>query len=286
MNIYYVYVLLNPLLSDSYVYDNLQFSYKPFYVGKGKKRRVYESMKISESNSIEKNDILKSIGFSPLFQIIESGLSESDALIREQYYIKLIGRNNLVNQTDGGDSPFNQTGNLNPFYGKTRDNDWKESHSKKVAGSKHGMYNKKHSDDTLLKIKNNSNLGKDLEWSEKWQQNNIDNQKKVYQYDSDMNLLNIFDSVKQASILTGYTESKISKHCRGEILTPKPFYWKYDDNDGSKVLRNSYLYKIGDLYNSYIIISRTRKTCTLQKGLDIINIRRIEDSELWTKKSI
>jgi hypothetical protein len=49
-DIFYVYVYLYPRFHWDYVYENLKFEYKPFYIGKGKNNRYLDHLKIVENN--------------------------------------------------------------------------------------------------------------------------------------------------------------------------------------------------------------------------------------------
>ncbi len=55
----------------------------------------------------------------------------------------------------------------------------------------------------------------------------IGNGRKVYQYDLDGNLLNCYDSVREAGRRCGIRHQRISACCRGEIKKQKDFLWKY-----------------------------------------------------------
>ena len=85
-------------MKDYYIYihfrkDNLQ----PFYVGKGKGRRVFSKQGRSEYWK----RIVNKYGYFP--QIMENNLTEEKAFEREKFYIQVLGRDNLCNMTDGGD---------------------------------------------------------------------------------------------------------------------------------------------------------------------------------------
>jgi hypothetical protein len=91
---YYVYVLHNPL--------NLS----PFYVGKGKGKRMYDHERKTRRGQVpnHRNGYLyheiKSIiaaGFRPIYEIVEDGMTEIDALALESAFIEHFGIDNLCN---------------------------------------------------------------------------------------------------------------------------------------------------------------------------------------------
>lgn len=84
-NKFYVYFHINPLKNEI------------FYVGKGYGNRAYDKR---GRNSYWKNVVNK---YGLIINIIEDGLDELKAFEREKFYIKKIGRDKLVNMTDGGE---------------------------------------------------------------------------------------------------------------------------------------------------------------------------------------
>lgn len=87
---YYVYAHINAT-NGSY-----------FYIGKGSGRRAY----VKSHRSVYWKRIVAKYGYAVI--ILEDGLTESEALSREKYWIKKLGRKDLktgclVNFTDGGD---------------------------------------------------------------------------------------------------------------------------------------------------------------------------------------
>lgn len=106
---YYVYVLLNPLKSDNFVYGKYSFEYEPFYVGKGHGKRKYETIR-DKRNPIKKAIIckIKKENNIPIIIIIKSELSEKESFDLEIELIDLIGRRDLnkgtlSNLTNGGE---------------------------------------------------------------------------------------------------------------------------------------------------------------------------------------
>lgn len=108
-NIYYVYVILNPLKSGEYVFNKYKFMHEPFYVGKGKGSRLIETL--NENKNKFKVSVIKKIrknGLKPNIIIIKDNITEKEAFNLERELISLIGRRDvgsglLTNFTDGGE---------------------------------------------------------------------------------------------------------------------------------------------------------------------------------------
>jgi hypothetical protein len=107
---YYVYVYLDPRKPGNHQYENYEFDYEPFYVGKGSNNRAWDHLKGNKYNPYLCNKIrnIQKINCSPIVMIYEKMSSENEAFDIEMDMIKSIGRTNLktgslCNLTDGGD---------------------------------------------------------------------------------------------------------------------------------------------------------------------------------------
>jgi translation initiation factor 2 beta subunit (eIF-2beta)/eIF-5 len=119
-NQFYVYVYLNPLKPGKFIYDNLEFEYEPFYIGRGKSDRSekhiwFAKNKPKEGNRHKSNTINKIIneGTEPIIKFIMKDLDFTSSIDNEIKLIKLIGRNDLhlgplTNMTDGGEGTLNR----------------------------------------------------------------------------------------------------------------------------------------------------------------------------------
>ena len=107
-NEYYVYAYLDPLKEGSFNYNGLFFSNEPFYIGKGKNRRMFKHLRKARNILLsDRIDLIRSQKIEPIIVIIEEKLDELIAFSIERNIIRDIGRINintgpLVNLTNGG----------------------------------------------------------------------------------------------------------------------------------------------------------------------------------------
>lgn len=93
MKKFYVYIYLDPRKKGNYIYDDLDFEYEPFYVGKGCGYRYLHHLNDSK-NHYKINKIAKIIkeGYFPIILKIFENLEESESYIKESEVINKIGR--------------------------------------------------------------------------------------------------------------------------------------------------------------------------------------------------
>lgn len=109
MNVFYVYIYLDPRKPGSFDYGEFHFDFEPFYVGKGSKNQYLVHL-TSDWKSYKTNKIRKiqSLGLQPSIIKYKENLTEQEAFDLEKKLIKTIGRLDLehgplTNLTDGGD---------------------------------------------------------------------------------------------------------------------------------------------------------------------------------------
>ena len=133
-DIYYVYIFLDQRKPGFWKYNNLEFNYQPFYVGKGKNYRIKSHFSPTElkkkyfkSNKI--NSIINETGELPIHYRIFENLSEKEAYEIEIEIIKFFGKESdntgiLTNLSDGGDGSRT-----------TRKNAWKKVYQYDLEGN-------------------------------------------------------------------------------------------------------------------------------------------------------
>lgn len=184
---FYVYIYLDPRKSGNFTYQNMSFSFKPFYVGKGKNTRHLEFLGHC-GRCLSTVKAIKKINLNPISIMIRSNISEQEAFDLEKQLIKEIGRSDLglgplTNLTEGGEGSCglfftkdhkdklskSHIGQISWNKGKCLSQETKEKlhdanlgkhHSKETVqkisksllGEKNHFYGKKHSNSTIEKM--------------------------------------------------------------------------------------------------------------------------------------
>ena len=242
MNKFYVYAYLYPETMKFHKIDD------PFYIGKGKGNRCYAHLYRDDGNNLIKERVINKIrrkGQEPIVKKVFENLYEDEAFIIEKLLISYYGRrdNNtgiLTNLTDGGDG----------CSGRKWTEQMKAVFSKIQKGNKHNLC-KKQSDETTRKIseaqkgEKHYNYGKTLsegtrqklseakkgktrseEIKRKISLNNP-NKKKVNQFNKDYFLIEMFNSITDATIKTEIVRSSIRQCCLGKRKSAGGYIWRY-----------------------------------------------------------
>ena len=176
--IFYVYAYLDPRKPGKYIYGEYEFDHEPFYIGKGKGKRLYRHLdgkgQSKDPNKYKVNKIqkiLKDFGKNPIIIKLEQNLFDKDAINIEKMYIKAIGRADinigpLTNLTNGGDgmsgkicSKETKEKLSKSHLGKQMLNETKEKISKSNKGKIRSHETRKKIGDTKIGNKN-PNYGK------------------------------------------------------------------------------------------------------------------------------
>jgi hypothetical protein len=126
-------------MNEYYTYAYLREDGTPYYIGKGKGKRVYKSHIRHNKTNLKPKDNSKII-------FLKKNLTEKEANTHEVYMIDIFGRKDLGtgilrNMTNGGDG----------ISGYSHTEDTKKKISK--PGNKNSFYGKKHSPESLEKMK-------------------------------------------------------------------------------------------------------------------------------------
>jgi len=148
---------------EYYIYLHIKSTNgEPFYVGKGKDKRC----SVENNRSLHWNNIVSKYDYDVLF--LEENISEEEALEKEIYWIKRIGRKDLnngllVNFTDGGEGssgrPMNQ--NTKNILLKINTGRPTSDKQKKIVGSRYkNKFGAEHNrSKKVLCIQNNTEYG-------------------------------------------------------------------------------------------------------------------------------
>ena len=195
------------------------------YVGKTNniKRRFaqHKSKKCLEKTGSKKlaSWILKllSNNLLPIMEIIEE--CDDNWEEREKYWISYYSNTNLCNLSNGGEgvghNDYTKSKIKNALTGRKRSDEEKQAISKAMIGKKRGKYT------------NTEGHKKRYENHEERKKCGIKLRKKVGQYDLENNLIQEFESLREASRQLNIDCGSISKCCRGKIKSAGGYIWKY-----------------------------------------------------------
>ena len=140
-----------------YTYAYLREDGTPYYIGKGKGKRLYKKSKGEVGKPKNKSKII----------FLKQNLTEAEAFRHEIYMIAVFGRKDLGtgilrNRTNGGEGSSGckyteerrekRKGQSNPFYGKTHSEEIKEKIRQSKLGKNNPMYGKSPSKQTKEKL--------------------------------------------------------------------------------------------------------------------------------------
>ena len=195
------------------------------YVGKTNniKRRFaqHKSKKCLEKTGSKKlaSWILKllSNNLLPIMEIIEE--CDDNWAEREKYWISYYSNTNLCNLSNGGEgvghNDYTKSKIKNALTGRKRSDEEKQAISKAMIGKKRGKYT------------NTEGHKKRYENPEERKKYGIKLRKKVGQYDLENNLIQEFESLREASRQLNINCGSISKCCLGKNKSAGGYIWKY-----------------------------------------------------------
>ena len=220
----------------AYVYRHIRHDKnQPFYIGVGLSNdnyfRAYQKSKTKRSSYWHN---ISKYGYD--VEILFDGLSKDQAIEKEKEFIKLYGRadNNtgiLCNLTDGGEYPPIMIGENNPMKRK----ECREKLSASINGKKFSNSHKHKLSRVKIDSKTIPPSRKGCKMSDKAITKMVESRlkngvrrKTIYQYDLNLNLVNIWKYSKDIkSKNVSYSMGNISACCRGERKCAYGFIWSY-----------------------------------------------------------
>ncbi len=95
-NKFYTYIALDPRYFGPYFYNGQHLDCIPYYVGKGSGNRINVTLKDKkQKKKFERTEEIIQSGFEPLLIKVKENLTEIESFQFEQYFITIIGREDL-----------------------------------------------------------------------------------------------------------------------------------------------------------------------------------------------
>ena len=139
--------------NDYYTYAYLREDKTPYYIGKGRGKRIYDKRRTIKAPT-DKSRIL----------FLKKNLTEAEAFKHEIYMIAIFGRKDLGtgilrNLTNGGDGPSGAVRSVETkkklseaHLGKTHTEEQKKARSERMSGENNPMYGVPRTEETKKKI--------------------------------------------------------------------------------------------------------------------------------------
>lgn len=275
MNVYYVYVYLDPRKPGDYKYDEFEFNFEPFYVGKGTKSRLLRHLKETNRNPIKiaKISKIRSEGALPIILKVIDKVSNEESLEIEKRLIKKIGRyckgtGPLTNYTEGGETYLDykhQEEYLKKLYKPVikydiEGNIIEEYKSVKEAGEKNKIHPQ-----TISQICNGGiKIYKDkyiFMYKDEPFKLRVRGKKEYPVIRTDYNFIEKeYPSAAVAATDIGTTVARVSDVCKGERFQTGGFIFRYKD----PIKRKEFDDKIKKKYGKYLDV--------INKEVEIDNI--------------
>ncbi len=155
-------------MNEYYTYAYLREDGTPYYIGKGRGKRIYKSHIRQNRTNLKPKDKSKIIH-------LKTNLTEEEAFNHERYMISVFGRKDLGigilrNMTNGGDG----------ISGYTHTEETKKLLSEKNSGKNNAWYGKNHTEETKSKMKESNKSRKRTPHSEETKRKIRESAKKYW----------------------------------------------------------------------------------------------------------
>jgi len=223
---YTIYKLIDPT-SNEIRYIGLTFN----DLKQRLKSHCSEKSTSHKSNWIKK---LKSIGLKPIIESIEENISSYDEVCnREIYWIdKLKSEGHpLTNMASGGNKNKKMSDETRKLMSESAKNrkikTFLSEKTKKVLSEKSKKRFENEEEREKLRISNKKFEDSKTE-EQKLKDILMQDCKSVYQYDIDMNLINIYLSINNAAKINNLSHGNISKCCKNKVKMVGGYVWRFE----------------------------------------------------------
>lgn len=256
-NIYYVYILFKTYKVGNFKYGDLSFDMEPFYVGKGKKSRINQSVDTRKNKNLYKNNILEkihSLNLTVTSIKFKDDMTEDEAFLLEYQLIKKIGRldkglgplSNLTDGGEGGSGGTSRKGDWPELYVPVLKYDLDGNLISEYPSIKHAVADNPKSKnisyccqlkrDTsggfIWRYKNSKIVNNTIDVNDIKNRTQKGNSKvKVLQKNLDGKIMKEYSSIKEASEKTGCPSSKIVLVCQRKRKKTKGFIFEYKNEN-------------------------------------------------------
>ena len=223
---YTIYKLIDPI-SNEIRYVGLTFN----DLKQRLKSHCSEKSSSHKSNWIKN---LKSKGLKPIIESIEDNVSTYDEVcVQEIYWIDKLKNEGhpLTNMASGGNKNKKMSDETRKLMSESAKNrkikTYLSDETKKELSIKSKERFSKEEERNRLRISNKRYEDSKTD-EQKLNDILIQNCKSVYQYDIDMNLINVYPSINNASKINNLSHGNIAKCCKNKIRMVGGFVWRFE----------------------------------------------------------
>ena len=254
---YTIYKLIDPT-SNEIRYVGLTFN----DLKQRLKSHCSEKSSSHKSNWIKR---LKSIGIKPIIESIEQDISSYDEVCnREIYWIDKLKSDGhpLTNMSSGGNKNKKMSDETKKLMSESAKN-------RKIKTYLSESTKKNLSEKSKKRFEDDNERDKLRISNKRYEDSKTDEQKlndilvqdckSVYQYDIDMNLINIYPSINNASKINNLSHGNIAKCCKNKVRMVGGYVWRFEGDltpveyvGGTDKFRRIYQYDLdGNLLRDY-----------------------------------
>lgn len=269
---YTIYKLIDPI-TNQVRYVGLTFN----DLKQRLKSHCSEKSKSHKSNWINQ---LKLKGMKPLIELIEENISSyEECCDREIYWIDKYKSEGhpLTNMATGGNKNKKMSDETRQKMAESAKNrSFKLIFTEEIKSKISESSKKRFENDSEREKLRVSNKRFEDSKSEEQKLNDIliQNPKKVFQYDKEMNLIAEFPSIKNAEKITGVKSSNITKCCKHKVVYVGGFVWRFEGDLTHSQYKNQKIVQQFDLKMNLITEYENIRKASLITKISDTSIRK------------